>query len=99
MRTTVGGGSFIASSSASAASRPCSRQKVSAIQSGYECLSAASAGVASPSPASSSGIPSASRRMTAFVNGTARSSPDARTSSTDSFAAACGGTPCMNPTW
>ena len=31
--------------------------------------------------------------MTAFVNGTARSSPAARTSSTDSLTAACGGTP------
>ena len=37
-------------------------------------------------------IPSARRRMTAFVNGTARSSRAARTSSTDSFAAACGAT-------
>ena len=35
-------------------------------------------------------MPSESRRMTAFVNGTARSSRAPRTSSTDSFAAACG---------
>ena len=44
-RTTVGGGSFPAAMSARAASRPCSRQNVSAIQSGYEWRSAASAGV------------------------------------------------------
>ena len=37
-------------------------------------------------------MPSDSLRMTAFVNGTARSRRAERTSSTVSFTAACGGT-------
>ena len=91
-RTTVSGGSFCAASSARASSAPKSRQNVSATQSGYEWRSAASCGVPSGSVRTSARPPSATRRMTAFVNATARSSPAPRTSSTDSFAAARAGT-------
>ena len=42
-------------------------------------------------------MPSVSRRITAFVNGTARLSLARRTSSTDSFAAACGACRCSRP--
>ena len=44
-------------------------------------------------------MPSASRRSTAFVNATARSSPARRTSSTDSLTAAYRGTPSTKPSW
>ena len=47
----------------------------------------------------SSRLPSASRRRTAFANGTARSSRARRTSSTDSFTAAYRGTPSRKPSW
>ena len=69
-RTSSAGGSFCARISASASSRPKSRSHTSAIQSGYECLSGPSG-----SDATRPRNPFASRRMTAFVNGTARSSP------------------------
>ena len=97
-RTTVSSGSFCARISASASSAPSSRHQSSATQSGYECLSAASGGVASGSESSSSRSPSVSLRRTAFVNETARSSPAARTSSTDSFTAACTAT-SEKPSW
>ncbi len=71
--------------SASASSAPKSRVQTSAIQSGYDSFSGPS-GSASSSPR----MPAVRRRMTAFVNGTARSRRARRTSSTDSFAAACG---------
>ena len=85
-RTSSAGGSFCARISSSASSWPKSRSQTSAIQSGYESFSGPSG-----SDATSPLNPWASRRMTAFVNGTARSSPAARTSSTASSVTACAG--------
>ena len=87
-RTAVSGSSFCATISPRASFGPSSRHHVSAIQSGYEWRSAASSAVASGRDAQRALAPSASRRRTAFANGTARSRRAARTSSTDSFTAA-----------
>ena len=83
-RTTVSSGSFIARMRASAPSSPSTRTKTSWIQSGYDSFSGPSGSDSRSGP-----IPSESRRITAFVNGTARSSRARRTSSTDSLTAAC----------
>jgi transcription termination factor NusB len=82
-RTTVSSGSFIARMSSTAPDSPSERTKTSWIQSGYDSFSGPSG-----SDSSSGRIPSARCLITAFVNGTARSSRALRTSSTDSFAAA-----------
>jgi hypothetical protein len=71
--------------SATAPSSPSTRTNVPWIQPGYDSFSGPSG-----SESSRGRIPAASRRITAFVKGTARSRPARRTSSTDSFAAACG---------
>ncbi len=81
-RTTIPGGSFCARISASASSAPSSAHHASATQSGYECRSAASGAVPSGSSASKGRRSRPSRRSTAFVNGTARSSRARRTSTT-----------------
>ena len=87
-RTTVAGATFWARISASAPSAPRSRHHVSATQSGYECATAASSHVESGRASTPLRPSSARRRRTAFANGTARSSPARRTSSTDSLTAA-----------
>ena len=97
-RTTRSGGSFCARISARACSGPSVSHQSSATQSGYECLSAAAAGVSSGKASSNGVMPSESLRITAFVNGTARSSRAERTSSTVSLTAACGGT-SVKPSW
>ena len=96
--TTRSGGTFWTRMRASASSEPSSSHQSSATQSGYECFNPAASGVSSVSEASSGAIPSDSRRMTAFVNATARSSCARRTSSTDSFTAACVAT-SVKPSW
>ena len=80
--------------SSTASASPRSRRQTSQIQSGYECFSGPSGSDASRGP-----TPSATRRSTAFVNGTARSSRARRTSSTDSFTAAYCGTPSRYASW
>ena len=95
-RTAVSGASFCARISASASSAPHSSHQVSATESGYECLNAASCAVDSGSAATRSRIPSATRRRTAFANPAARLAGEAFTSSTASFTLARAGTPSRN---